>query len=66
MLLALFVFVSALLGTQIFPVAYPTTMRANFFHILPNEFGYGGIVTIFQILTGEGWSDIAYQVLEVL
>ena len=61
MLLGLFVFVSALIGTQILAASYPTTMRPNFFHILPNKFGYGGAVTVFQILTGEAWSDIAYQ-----
>jgi hypothetical protein len=31
---------------------YPTNLRSNFLTLFPSKYGYGGVVTVFQILTG--------------
>ena len=37
--------------------------RSNFFSFLPGKYGYGGFLTVFQILTGENWNEVMYDAM---
>ena len=65
MLLALFIFVFALLGMQLFGPMISRASRSNFAFLLPGQrgHGYGALLTMFQILTGENWNEIMYRAI---
>ena len=60
-LLLLFIFMFSLLGMQLFGSIYPAEARSNFFSLLPSQYGYGAMLTVFQILTGENWNEVMYN-----
>ena len=63
-LMAGFIFFCAILGLQLFgsdvaaienPPPYPIS---NFASLFVNEWGYGALLTVIQILTGENWNEV--------
>jgi len=71
LLVAFFVFFFAILGVQFFgssssPYISPDGIllpTPNFLSMWPNEWGYGAVMTVIQILTGENWNSIMFQVM---
>jgi hypothetical protein len=70
LLLGFFIFFFAILGVQFFgPYATAADLRRdalptpNWASMGPNEWGYGALMTVVQILTGEGWSEIMYTTM---
>jgi hypothetical protein len=71
LLVGFFVFFFAILGVQFFgssssPYISPDGIllpTPNFLSMWPNEWGYGAMMTVIQILTGENWNSIMFQVM---
>ena len=77
--LLIFIFIFALLGQEFFGGKFnrdcfhedysqceaQQSPRSNFDRFWPNKFGYGSVVSIFQILTGENWNEIFYHCMMV-
>ena len=66
-----FVFFFAILGVQFFgpsSLAYISPAgvlipTANWASMWPNQWGYGAFMTVVQILTGENWNNVMFQVM---
>jgi hypothetical protein len=71
LLVAFFVFFFAILGVQFFgpssrPYISPDGIllpTPNWASMWPNAWGYGALMTVMQILTGESWNSIMFQVM---
>ena len=69
-LLLIFMYIFALLCMQLFGgikgglrFAKADTPRSNFDSFFPSELGFGALVVTFQIISGENWNTIMYDVL---
>jgi hypothetical protein len=64
-LLIIMIFIAALVGIELFggEILYYTEMRGSFNSFLPSSSGYGGMLTVFQILTGENWVDVMHMAI---
>ena len=60
------IIMSSMLGIQIYGGLLPRDGRSNFHTLLPSEHGYGALVTVFQIMTGENWNEIMYLGLDTV
>uniref|UniRef100_A0A7S3D7M4 Uncharacterized protein n=2 Tax=Palpitomonas bilix TaxID=652834 RepID=A0A7S3D7M4_9EUKA len=62
--LIVFIFIFSLLGMQLYGGSFPYSdpeERSNFDTFFPSKYGFGGVITIFQMLTGENWNSVMYS-----
>jgi hypothetical protein len=76
-LLAIFLYIFALLGMALFGgiqdleggvgkglrFAKTDSPRSNFDSFFPTEYGHGAFVVVFQIITGENWNEVMYSLM---
>ena len=63
LLMLLYIFVFGMIGSQLFGPDYPVDVRSNFASLLPGEFGYGSMVTVFQVYIVMAHIIMAYVVM---
>ena len=66
LLLGVFVLFFAILGVQFFgpyETLPPNVPAPNWISMGPNEWGYGAIITVIQILSGENWNEIMHKTM---
>ena len=55
LIIFLYLFVFGQLGAQLFPdaksVGFGDDVRSNFRSLLPGKYGYGALLTVFQVMT---------------
>jgi hypothetical protein len=71
-LLSIFLYIFALLGMTLFGgiqdgkglrFAKTDFPRSNFDSFFPTEYGHGAFIVVFQIITGENWNEVMYNLM---
>ena len=61
LLLFIFMLMFSLMGQIIFGAKLKLRSRSNFDSLLPGPSGYGSLLTVFQVFTGENWNEVLYN-----